>query len=287
MSPQKKICKFSFIVQCWKNLSPFSRDSGENASRFNGESRRWDSTWSFWDFFSWKIPERRNRVQKTEPFFNCGEKNAIHPLQFPGSMIFFHGRLNRKKKKRVIYEVWGFTSRTILGETIISNSLWLPGRVSYIKTLNLWILEFVWSLTWAPKTQIVWESEVWGHQLQNHQLYMVPWARLEKIGGSGVWLKRYRDWKVDGKPSLHIGLFLNPLQSPTFWYRQAIYFDLKVIRQFLCSQKGFGFLSHFAFGLRRSDLEILAQIAKFNELPLQATQKRGLVWHRHFSNHGG
>lgn len=69
MSPHQKICNFSFIVQCWKSLSPFSRHSGENDSRFNGESRRWDSTWSFWDFFSWKIPERRNRVQKTEPFF--------------------------------------------------------------------------------------------------------------------------------------------------------------------------------------------------------------------------
>ena len=27
---------------------------------------------------------------------------------------------------------------------------------------------------------------------------------------------------------LHIGLFSDPLRSPTFWYRQAIYFDLKV-----------------------------------------------------------
>ena len=237
-------------------------------------------------FFRGKSLNVGTGFRKPSLFLIVGKKTRFIPCNSQDPW-FFSWSAEPKKKKRVIYEVWGFTSRTILGETIISNSLWLPGRVSYIKTLNLWILEFVWSLTWAPKTQIVWESEVWGHQLQNHQLYMVPWARLEKIGGSGVWLKRYRDWKVDGKPSLHIGLFLNPLQSPTFWYRQAIYFDLKVIRQFLCSQKGFGFLSHFAFGLRRSDLEILAQIAKFNELPLQATQKRGLVWHRHFSNHGG
>ena len=27
--------------------------------------------------------------------------------------------------------------------------------------------------------------------------------------------------------SLHIGLFLDALRSPTFWYRQAIYFDRK------------------------------------------------------------
>ena len=31
-----------------------------------------------------------------------------------------------------------------------------------------------------------------------------------------------------GAKSLHIGLFSDPLLKPTFWYRQAVYFDLKV-----------------------------------------------------------
>ena len=165
--PPKKICNFSFIVQCWKNLSPFSRHSGENASRFNGESRRWDLTWSFVGiFFRGKSLNVGTGFRKPSLFLIMGKKTRFIPCNSQDPWFFSWSA--EPKKKRVVYEVWGFTSWTILGETIISNSLWLPGRVSYIKTLNLWILEFVWSLTWAPKTQIVWESEVWGHQLQNH-----------------------------------------------------------------------------------------------------------------------
>ena len=39
----------------------------------------------------------------------------------------------------------------------------------------------------------------------------------------------YSNWKVEPAQSLHIGLFLDPLRSPTFRYLQAIYFDLKVL----------------------------------------------------------
>ena len=39
---------------------------------------------------------------------------------------------------------------------------------------------------------------------------------------------RYSNWKVDGynRPYILV-LFSDPLRSPSFWYRQAIYFDLK------------------------------------------------------------
>ena len=63
---------------------------------------------------------------------------------------------------------------------------------------------------------------------------MVEPTPLTRSWGSNhhlvIWFKVYSSWKVDSAQVSYILIYCRTLlHPPTFWYRQAIYFDLKVV----------------------------------------------------------
>ena len=154
MSPPKKNLQLQLHrSNCWKKKSPlFLTLYGENASRFNGESRRWDLTWSFVGiFFRGKSLKVGTEFWKPTLFF-WGKKSDSSPAISSTDPWFFFMVGGTEKKRRYFLKYGDVLHEHFQG--ILSCLIFFDFLVSYIKTLNLRILEFVWSLTWAPKIKV-------------------------------------------------------------------------------------------------------------------------------------